>query len=118
MYSAMKAGGNHGKGQHGQGLNGLYDLFPSLASKDYQAAIAELQKLQAWLQGLAMSRLEYVDMGFDTLKRSTVTKIANQAQHMTENYQPIHLPPKSKKGDLVPINQVYQEQFPFWTPPY
>lgn len=65
-----------------------------------------------------MSRLEYVDMGFDSLTKATVQSIANQTQHMTEKYQPINLPPKNKKGDLVPINQVYQEQYPFWSPPY
>lgn len=108
MYSSMKGSGPRGRGgarrQESRGLNGLHDLFPTLAKKDYQAAVAEIQNLQAWLQGLAMSRLEYVDMGFDSLKKATVLNIANQAQHMMENYQPINLPPKNKKGDLVPIN--------------
>lgn len=36
---------------------------------------------------------------------------------MSENYQPIDIQ-QSKKEQLLPLNQVYQESFPFWTSPH
>lgn len=57
-------------------------------------------------------------MGFDALDKTAAHKLANQTQHISENYGPIDLQAKSKKQDLVPINQVYQEHFPFWSAPY
>tara|TARA_B110000285_G_C15118667_1_gene615703 strand:- start:397 stop:555 length:159 start_codon:yes stop_codon:yes gene_type:complete len=31
------------------GINGLYDLFPSIAQKDYEAAIKKVENLLSWI---------------------------------------------------------------------
>lgn len=103
-----------------KGLNGLYDLFPDLAKQDYQRALKKMDELIAWLQGQASSQLEFVDMGFDSLDPSIISKLAEHQQHMARNYQPVQLQEskKTKNLDLIHFSQVYQECFPYWSPPH
>ena len=46
-----------------------------------------------------------------------IGKLDNQRQHICQNFGPIDIQ-QNKKQELTPINQVYQESFPFWTPPH
>jgi len=54
------------------GINGLYDLFPSIAQKDYEAAIKKVENLLSWIKSLTLSSLEFVDLGFDALDKEMI----------------------------------------------
>jgi len=45
----------------------LYDLYPDLQKQDKAAAIEDLRAMLAWIEQLPISKLPYVEMGFDAL---------------------------------------------------
>lgn len=56
-------------------MNSLYDIYPDLTKKEKNEAIARLRKILTWIENLPVSKLPYVEMGFDTLDCDLITKL-------------------------------------------
>ena len=63
------------------------------------------------------SKLEFVEMGFDSIDHSILSKLLRHKEHMKQNYNPINLK-DCKRYDLVHMSQAYQESYPFWSCPH
>jgi hypothetical protein len=48
-------------------MNSLFDLYPEMAKKDKSLYILKLRKILDWIESLPISKLPYVEMGFDAL---------------------------------------------------
>jgi len=56
-------------------MHSLQDLYPEIPRKEKDKAIAKLKEMLSWLEGLPLSKLPYVEMGFDALDIELVTKL-------------------------------------------
>jgi len=56
-------------------MHTLYDLYPELEKADKAAAIASLRKMLSWIEHLPISKLPYVEMGFDALDTELIHKL-------------------------------------------
>lgn len=48
-------------------MNTLFDLYPNMNKKEKSIYIEKLRKILAWIESLPISKLPYVEMGFDAL---------------------------------------------------
>lgn len=48
-------------------MNSLFDLYPNMGKKEKSLYIEKLRKILAWIESLPISKLPYVEMGFDAL---------------------------------------------------
>lgn len=111
---------NNGSNWRKQGLNGLMDMFPALATKNYAAAVEKMEELLKWLGSQQTSKLEFVEVGFDSLDPTIIDKLVRHVDHMKRSFQPLNLKEvsKNKKQQELHMSQAYAECFPFWSPPH
>lgn len=48
-------------------MKSLHDLYPDVPKKEKETAIQNLRKITDWIESLPLSKLPYVEMGFDAL---------------------------------------------------
>ena len=53
--------------KHNKGMNSLFDLYPALGKSDKTEAIRKIRLITDWIEKLPISKLPYVEMGFDAL---------------------------------------------------
>ena len=97
----------------GKAMNSLKDLYPDLGKEE---AIEELKKILNWLEALPISKMPYVEIGFDALDLKLVQSLQDHSEYMLESYHPINL--DVKKTEELPLSFIYQEHFPFWCGPF
>lgn len=97
-------------------MHSLYDLYPDLQKQDKAAAIADLRAMLAWIERLPISKLPYVEMGFDALDAELIRKLQSHNTHVQSNFGTIDL--KVQKLEIMKMHNLYQESFPFWSGPY
>lgn len=96
-------------------MNSLFDVYPDTNKKDKTESIGKLRKILQWIEGLPVSKLPYVEMGFDSLDQDMIDKLADHSDYVKANYGSINLNVKSV--EQLNLAAVYQEQFPYWTGP-
>lgn len=69
----------------------MYDLYPDLQKQDKAAAIEDLRAMLAWIEQLPISKLPYVEMGFDALDTELVQKLQSHNKHVQSNFGTIDL---------------------------
>jgi hypothetical protein len=99
-----------------KGMHSLFDLYPDLQKKEKQVAIDRLKLILEWIENLPLSKLPYVEMGFDALDSSLVQKLQEHNEHIKNNYKNIDL--KVQSEEFITIANIYQETFPYWCGPY
>ena len=97
-------------------MNSLFDIYPDLTKKEKNTAIEKLRKILTWIENLPVSKLPYVEMGFDTLDCDLITKLQDHNEYFLKNYGTIDL--DVKQTEMLGLQHVYQETFPFWSPPF
>lgn len=95
-------------------MNTLWDIYPEIdkKEKDRQPWIDKLRGMLNWIEGLPLSKLPYVEMGFDSLDSSIIEKLANHSKYIQSSYGSIDL--KVNPTETVQLSAIYQEQFPYW----
>lgn len=97
-------------------MHSLQDLYPEIPRKEKNKAIAKLKEMLSWLENLALSKLPYVEMGFDALDIELVTKLQAHSEHVQTYYKPVDL--KVQPTETIAIANVYEECFPYWFGPF
>jgi len=97
-------------------MHSLFDLYPDLTKKDKNEAIEKLQEILQWIENQPISKLPYVEMGFDALDVDLISSLQDHKEDVLSNYSNINL--QTKPIEYVDVVDVYQEQFPYWFCPY
>jgi len=101
--------------QKSRAINSLRDLYPDIAKADKKLAITKVRTILGWIEALPISKLPYVEIGFDTLDSSLVKALQNYSQYVLQNFDTVDL--KARQTEVLPLSMVYQENFPYWFPP-
>ena len=56
-------------------MHSLFDLYPDLSKKEKDKAIVNLRVVLGWIEGLPLSNVPYVEMGFDALDCDLISKL-------------------------------------------
>jgi len=72
-------------------MNSLFDVYPNTDKKDKTESIGKLRKVLLWIEGLPVSKLPYVEMGFDSLDQDMIDKLADHSDYVKANYGSINL---------------------------
>ena len=72
-------------------MHSLSDLYPALGRGAKDEAIAALRKILVYLEGLPISKLPFVEMGFDALDAELIARLENHNAHIVDNYASIDL---------------------------
>jgi len=83
-------------------MNTLNDIYPGVAK---EAQIENLKKVLEWLEGLPISKLPYVEMGFDALDLKMTKQLQSQQEFIQKNYKHINL--DINKVEMMPANLIY-----------
>jgi hypothetical protein len=114
---AIEAIGETSRSKKSSAMHSLHDLYPELdPKKEKMKAVSQLKELLSWVEQLPISKMPYVEMGFDALDISLVQKLQDHSTHIKNFYTTIDL--KAQKLEVLDSYNVYQEQFPFWAGPY
>lgn len=63
-------------------MNSLFDIYPECDKKDKQPWIDKLRETLTWIESLPLSKLPYVEMGFDSLESSLIEKLADHSKYI------------------------------------
>jgi len=96
-----------------KGVTKLHDLFPEEQEND---ALAHLKRITQWIEGLPISKLPYVDIGFDTLSGDLVQKLDLAVSEIREENTAAKI--QCQDVEHLQAFHVYQENFPFWVSPF
>lgn len=72
-------------------MNSLFDIYPDCDKKDKQPWIDKLRETLTWIEQLPLSKLPYVEMGFDSLESSIIKKISDHSRYIKNSYETIDL---------------------------
>lgn len=56
-------------------MHKLNDLYPGLPKDGEDGSIAKLKALLSWVEALPISKLPYVEMGFDALDSQLINRL-------------------------------------------
>ena len=56
-------------------MHSLHDVYPDLGRKEKDKAIANVKKITGWIESLPVSKLPYVEMGFDALDVDLIARL-------------------------------------------
>lgn len=102
--------------KHNKGMNSLFDLYPGLGRAAKTDGIVKARRITGWIESLPISKLAYVEMGFDALDSAIIGRLQDHLHHVAENYEQIDLNvPKQMNFQTLFL---YQEMFPHWFSPY
>jgi hypothetical protein len=77
--------------KHNKGMNSLFDLYPKLNKADKTEGIAGARAITAWIEALPISKLPYVEMGFDALDSALIARLQEHSKFVSDSYEPIQL---------------------------
>lgn len=69
-------------------MHSLKDTFPTL---DKEAAIERIKCITGWIEKLPVSKLPYVEMGFDALDSTLIEGLKNHNNYIQRNYGTVDL---------------------------
>lgn len=113
MIEAIEASG---KLKKDKAMHSLTDIFPDIPRSEKDLAIAKLKEILTWIEELPLSKLPYVEMGFDALDTQLIQKLQEHNEYIQTYYNPIEL--RVQTVERIADANVYQECFPFWFGPY
>jgi hypothetical protein len=96
-------------------MNNLFDIY-NYEKKDESEKVEAIAKLRALLnftEQLPVSKLPYVEMGFDSLDSDLIEKLALHNDYVKANYGSINL--NVKPVEQLHLSCLYQESFPYWS---
>jgi hypothetical protein len=64
---AIEAIADENHSHKNKSMHSLYDLYPDIQKKEKDVAISKLKDMLKWIEELPISKLPYVEMGFDAL---------------------------------------------------
>lgn len=56
-------------------MKSLFDVYPDLTKKEKEKAITNIRSIVTWIEGLPLSNLPYVEMGFDALDCDLISRL-------------------------------------------
>ena len=79
-----------------------------------------MDELLKWINAQESSKLEFVEIGLDTLDPSIIEKLKQHKEHIRCNYQPVSLSDDKcmKQQEIIHMSQAYQETYPYWSGPH
>lgn len=86
-------------------MHKLSDLYPGLKKDGEDGALSKLKNLLGYLEGLPISKLPYVEMGFDTLDSQLIQKLLNHKNYIEHHYEKVNL--KLKNTEEVGTEYVF-----------
>lgn len=102
--------------KHNKGMNSLFDVYPKLSKGDKTEGITSIRAITQWIESLPISSLPYVEMGFDALDSTIVSRLMAHNEYVASNYDTVQL--NVKKEEVLPTAHIFQECHPFWFSPY
>lgn len=84
----------------------LEEVFPDLAKTDYYAAVQKVECILNFVKDLPSSKLEFEEIGMDTLNAKTIEKLRVHTEYIQKAYEPINLQ-ADVKGDNIHISQAF-----------
>lgn len=72
-------------------MNSLFDIYPDCDKKDKQPCIDKLREVLNWTESLPISKLPYVEMGFDSLETTLIEKLADHSKYLQSSYGSVNL---------------------------
>jgi hypothetical protein len=73
--------------KHNKGMNSLFDLYPGLGRAAKTEGIGKARRITGWIESLPISKLVYVEMGFDALDSAIIGRLQDHLHHVAENYE-------------------------------
>ena len=92
----------------------LKDLFGK--NVDEFKMINRLRKVTQWIEQCPLSKLPYVEMGFDALNEGLIERLARAKDQIQDKFQSIKL--KCRNFEDLQPTFLYQENFPYWCQPF
>jgi hypothetical protein len=96
-----------------KGISKLSDIFPEEAPVD---ALAHLKRITQWIESQPLSKLPYVQIGFDSLSSDIVSKIEEAVVEIKEENKAAKI--ECEEIEALQPYHVFQENFPFWVSPF
>jgi hypothetical protein len=93
----------------------LKDLYHSEGKSDSPEAVTFVKDILAWLDTLPISKLPFVEMGFDTLDRDLLDGLDDHQERVSSEYQRCEI--ISRPMEHLRPYHVYAESFPYWCTP-
>lgn len=88
--------------KNNKACNSLKDIYPN---EDTNTAAKNVKFIAQWLESQPISKMPYVELGFDTLSTDMVKKLENHYKTVKENYSSIKL--KCNDLDFIGMSMVY-----------
>lgn len=60
-------------------VHSMKDIYPG---DDIENALVKIKAMLNWIENLPISKLPYVEMGFDTLNPATITGLNNHKEYI------------------------------------
>lgn len=80
-------------------VHSMKDIYPADGIED---ALVKIKTMLNWIEALPISKLPYVEMGFDTLNPATITGLNNHREYIKLNCKPIEITCKQNGEFLQP----------------
>jgi hypothetical protein len=93
----------------------LKELYPSEGKTDSAEAVGFVKDILGWLDTLPISKLPFVEMGFDTLDRDLLDGLDDHQERVSSEYQRCDIISRPMEN-LRPYH-VYADCFPYWYSP-
>lgn len=77
--------------KHNKGMNSLFDVYPKLSKSDKTEGIERIRMITKWIESLPISKLPYVEMGFDALDQGIVSRLMKHNEYVSANYDTVSL---------------------------
>lgn len=72
-------------------LHTLADIYPDMGKDQKPEMIKKLKSMLGWIERLPLSKLPYVEMGFDALDINLVKKLQDHSEHVSKFYKTVDL---------------------------
>lgn len=78
-------------------------------------SVAKLKGVLKWIEGLDISQLPYVEMGFDAMDPKMIHELHEHTEIVNKSYNHVSLSLNEK--ETISSFQIFAERFPFWCSP-
>ena len=86
----------------GKPMHSLNDIYPGVEKKE---AITKLREILNWTETLPISKIPYVEIGFDTLNYTLLQSLQEHNEYVQGCYSPVKL--NFDSFGEIPVNFVY-----------
>lgn len=83
-------------------MNSLNDIFPKM---DKVKAVERIKNITGWIENQPISKLPYVEMGFNALDVNLIEKLKVHNDYILRNYGTVNL--NVKKFEFIDLDYVY-----------